>query len=462
MRSDARIALLLLTTLVGALACSEPPPPRVEPGREAALLEALVAESTADQEAALAEIEAAGDLRFVAPLVELVRAGQLGLAGRNGYNQRIVTLERLSGQALGGDWFGWVEWYGGSDLEAPPGFASWKGRLFEALDPRYPELLHDDVPSRVRVAELDWGGVPIDGIPPLDEPAHTPAADAIYLADGEPVLGVRAGGESRAYPFRILDWHELANDTLGGIPVAVVTCTLCGSGIAYDARLPGRDEPLRFGTSGILYRSNKLMLDRATGTLWGQLTGRPLVGPLATEELELSLLPAVVTTWAAWKARHPDTTVLHRDTGFERRYRPGDPYASYFASREKLFPVHEARDDLPTKERVFGLATDGVAKAWTLASLVGAQVTHDRLGDQGLVLVANEKRIQVEGVTATGPLEYDAGGSVRAYASERRFRLGPDDHSLLDEDGGVWRIDEEALVGPSSIRPTPPSSSRRL
>jgi hypothetical protein len=228
-----------------------------------------------------------------------------------------------------------------------------------------------------------------------------------------------------------------------------VTCALCGSGVAYDARIPGREEPLRFGTSGFLYKSNKLMLDRATETLWGQLTGQPLFGPLAAEEIELSLLPAVVTTWSEWKARHPATTVLHRDTGFERRYRPGDPYASYFASREKLFPVHETRDELPSKERIFGVARDGVAKAWTLTSLVDGKVVHDRLGDEALVLVANEKRISVEGVTPTGPLEYDAGGSVRVYATDLRFRLGPDERSLVDEGGGVWRIEEEGLVGPA-------------
>lgn len=449
MRHTSGFRKLLAAAALLTLACSEPPPPQVEPGREAALLDALVAENTADQEAALAEIEAAGDQRFVAPLVELVRAGQLGIAGRNGYNQRIVTLERLSGQSLGGDWFGWVEWFGGTELAEPPGFASWKGRLFAPLDPRYATLLDDDAPSRIRVAEIDWGGVPIDGIPPLDDPAHTAADEAIYLADGEPVLGVRAGGQSRAYPFRILDWHELANDTLGGIPIAVVTCALCGSGVAYDARIPGREEPLRFGTSGFLYKSNKLMLDRATETLWTQLTGRPVFGPLADEEIELSVLPAVVTTWSEWKARHPETTVLDRDTGFERRYRPGDPYASYFASRDKLFPVYEARSELPSKERVYGVAREGDAKAWTLASLVEQKVVHDRLGDEPLVLVANQKRISVEGVTATGPLEYDAGGSVRAYVTDERFRLGPDDRSLVDEDGGIWRIEEEALVGPA-------------
>ncbi|MCP5055897.1 MAG: DUF3179 domain-containing protein [bacterium] len=445
----ARFALALAA--FGWLACTEPPAPQVADGREAELLEALVSEEEAVQEAALAEIEAAGDTRFVAPLIELMRISQLGIAGRVAYNQRVISLERLSGKELGGDWFGWAEWYGSTDLTELPGFASWKGRLLSPLEPRYAEILTDDAPTTIRVAEIDWGGVRIDGIPPLEHPKHVSVAGAEHMKDGEPVFGVAAGGASRAYPLRILDWHELANDTLGGIPISLAYCTLCGSGIAYDGRVPGMKEPLRFGTSGLLHRSNKLMYDRQTTTLWNQLTGRPVFGELAGRQgLELALLPAVVITWGEWKLRNPDTTVLTLDTGFDRPYQPGEPYGGYFASRDKLFPVFLNRDELATKDRVFGLVHDGQAKAWKLADLVEAQVTNGEIAGQRIVLVAISGRIEVEGFDdRAGPVRYDAGGAVRVYATtEAGFRLGPDNESLLDGEGQRWQITEEALIGP--------------
>ncbi len=451
------LGTLFLAVGAGGLGCAEEPPPRVAEQRVAPLLEALLAEEAAVQEDALREIEAARDTRFVAPLIELVRAGQLGIAGRRGYNQRVIALERLTGQSLGGDWFGWAEWYAGTDLEPPPGFIGWKGRLLGALDARYAELLGPGTPARIRVEEIDWGGVPIDGIPSLDEPPHLPAAQADYLQEGEPVFGVRVGDESRAYPLRILDWHEIVNDTLGGTPISLAYCTLCGSGIVYDGRVPGLPEPLRFSTSGLLHRSNKLMLDRRTHSLWSQLTGRPVVGELAGpghEELELRMLPAVVTTWSAWRLQHPETTVLSLATGYRRPYRPGEPYGGYFASSEKLFPVHEARRELPAKQRVFGLARGAEARAWSLEALTREKVRGDELAGQPIVLVAHHGRIEVEGYAErVGPVRYDAGAEVRAYAVPTSgFRLGPDEQTLLDGAGHRWRITEEALIGPGGAR----------
>src|SRR5262249_34976547 len=155
-------------------------------------------------------------------------------------------------------------------LVPPPGFASWKGRLWTRIDPAFGELLSDERPARIRVEEIDWGGVRVDGIPALDRPAHVPAAPAGRLGAGGPGVGVELGGEARAYPLRILDWHELVNDELGGMPFALVYCALSGAAVAYDARREDA-EPFVFSTSGLLHKSNKLMLDRNTRTLWGQL-----------------------------------------------------------------------------------------------------------------------------------------------------------------------------------------------
>ena len=142
------------------------------------------------------------------------------------------------------------------------------------------------------------------------------AKDADYLTGDEQVFGVSIDGDSRAYPLRIMDWHEMFNDVIGGVPVALAYCTLCGSGILYDTRVEGREAPFVFGSSGFLYRSNKLMYDQETNSLWNQFVGRPVVGPLTGSGIELKILPVAITSWRKWQERHPETKVLSLDTGY--------------------------------------------------------------------------------------------------------------------------------------------------
>ena len=120
----------------------------------------------------------------------------------------------------------------------------------------------------------------------------------------------------------------MLNDVVGGVPVTLAYCTLCGSGILYDARVPGDDEPFVFGSSGLLYRSNKLMYDQATHSLWSQFTGRPVVGPLTGSGIELAVLPVAIASWRDWRDRHPDTQVLSLDTGYDRDYARGSRTAT--------------------------------------------------------------------------------------------------------------------------------------
>ena len=142
-----------------------------------------------------------------------------------------------------------------------------------------------------------------DGIPALTNPKQVAPEQATYLTDDELVFGVEIDGDARAYPLRILDWHEMLNDVVGGVPVTLAYCTLCGSGILYDTRVPGRAEPFVFGSSGFVYRSNKLMYDQATHSLWNQFTGRPVVGPLTGSGIELKVLPVTLASWRDWLAR---------------------------------------------------------------------------------------------------------------------------------------------------------------
>ena len=160
-------------------------------------------------------------------------------------------------------------------------------------------------------------------------------------------------GDVRAYPKRILAWHEMVKDRIAGRELNGVYCTLCGAMILYDTTVNGVHHEL--GTSGFLYRSNKLMYDQATKSMWSTLSGTPVVGALAGQGIELQTLYVVTTTWKEWKKRHPNTSVLSLDTGHARDYREGAAYADYFATDKLMFGVPKLDARLPNKAEVLAL-----------------------------------------------------------------------------------------------------------
>jgi hypothetical protein len=394
---------------------------------------------------AVEAVLASRDMRFIAVFIELIRANQIRLVQGAGYRAHIDALETLSGQSFGDDWPAWVEWYGATDLTPPPGFAGWKGELLGGIDPGFRAFLQDDLPSTIRVEEIQWGGVRVDGIPALDNPAMVLPSEADYLEEEEPVFGLSIDGDSRAYPLRILDWHEMANDVVGGVPVSLAYCTLCGAAIAFDGRAPD-GQVYTFGSSGFLFRSNKLMYDRQTRTLWNQITGEPVLGELVGTGIQLEILPVVVTSWGDWYVQHPDTLVLDINTGFQRPYELGAAYGSYFADPGTMFPVWQRSQLLETKDRVFALQVDGIPKAYPIDLLIEEQVVNDLLGETEVVLVALRGDITVQSDLAT---RYNAGGEVRAYARMgETFSPGPDAETLVDASGHAWQVTEDALLGP--------------
>jgi hypothetical protein len=165
-------------------------------------------------------------------------------------------------------------------------------------------------------ADIVDGGAPPDGIPPLDHPRFERTGDVDWLDDDEQVLALRVGEEMRAYPVQIMLFHEIVNDTVGGVPVAVTYCPLCNSALAYDRRAAGR--VLSFGTSGKLYFSDLVMYDRQTRSLWPQIEGRAVAGVLTGTELDAH--PVATISWQQWKESAPDGWVLSRRTGFNRGY----------------------------------------------------------------------------------------------------------------------------------------------
>lgn len=210
------------------------------------------------------------------------------------------------------------------------------------------------------------GGPPRDGIPALTDPAFVSAREA-GLQARDRVIGVHHAGVAKAYPLNIMNWHEVVNDRFGDTAVAVTYCPLCFTGMAFAAERAGQRQ--HFGVSGLLFNSDVLLYDRETESLWSQIAQRAVSGPLNGTALQL--LPTHNTTWADWSRRHPETLVLARDTGHVRDY-GRDPYGSYAASPEVMFPVAFRAKGFHPKEPVLGLSLQGQHRAYPFSELLRA------------------------------------------------------------------------------------------
>jgi hypothetical protein len=201
----------------------------------------------------------------------------------------------------------------------------------------------------VTMSQFQSGGPGKDGIPALDHPRFAPASSVKWLASREPVIELAVGRDVRAYPLQILIWHEIVNDRLGGVPVAVTFCPLCNTAIAFDRRVDERT--LSFGTTGNLRNSDLVMYDRQTESWWQQFSGEALVGRYTGTRLRQ--LPARIVAWRDFERQHPHGLVLTRKTGFSRPYGE-NPYSGYDdVSSPPFFPAAHAGDDrLQPKERV--------------------------------------------------------------------------------------------------------------
>jgi hypothetical protein len=254
----------------------------------------------------------------------------------------------------------------------------------------------------IPVTAIEQGGPPRDGIPSIDHPRFVGAA-ASGLKDGDRVLGLARRDVARAYPVRILNWHEVVNDRIADEAIAVTYCPLCGTGMAFDARVGVGGPAASFGVSGLLYNSDVLLYDRGTESLWSQLLEQAVSGPM--KGTRLTPVPLTHTTWAAWRARHPRTEVLSTDTGQARDY-ARDPYAGYDTVPRLMFEVQHRDDRLPLKEWVLGLRIGGQAKAYPFSALargVDAQGRlPDRVGDVPVEIRFDGKHRSAEAFDASG------------------------------------------------------------
>lgn len=305
-----------------------------------------------------------------------------------------------------------------------------RGENRRAMNATY-NVTSDGTRYTVHPSELVMGCSGKDCIPSIDDPSFVAAEDADWLGDGDLVLGLEIEGEARAYPLRVLNLHEIVNDRVGGDPVAVTYCPLCRSALVYSRTVEG--QTLEFGVSGRLLNANLVMYDRETGTFWSQIQGDALVGPLVPAELDL--VTSTLTGWEDWRAAHPDTRVLSRDTGI---YPPDaygrDPYAGYANSSRVGFGVDATDDRLTPKRIVYGVAVGDAAVAYTEDAIRTEGAINDEVGGLPVVLVADPVDGGIDVFVRT------AGNATLAFE-----RSGD---GLVDGNGDRWSHDGVAREGP--------------
>lgn len=344
-----------------------------------------------------------GEQRFAPWLVDLVQMGLSNLLGV----EIIQTLAALTGIEPVGETFtdfGRMGSYVDDQAIDPgEGYREWKLTLYDRIDSAFVPLL-DSVTDADRFNRIRFGGVKPGGIPELNDPERISASEAQeWITDDEVVLGVDLDGEVVAYPFRIVGHHELVNDTVAGIPVSVVYCTLCRTGLLFDRRAQG--QVLDFQTSGMLINSNKIMVDRQTNTLWHHAAGLGIGGAL--EGVTLDLFPMETTTWAEWFAEHPDTEVLDipEPIFFDDPERPpiaypyeaGGPYGQYYENPKTWFPIRQVSDALEIKDEVLGIQHGGGVLAISVEDVASGPNRYLQVGTSAVVVVPNSRGARVYG-----------------------------------------------------------------
>ncbi len=299
----------------------------------------------------------------------------------------------------------------------------------------------------VPFGEVLSGGVPRDGIPPIDKPEFVTVADADgWLAKQEPVIALEINGDARAYPLQVMIWHELVNDEVGGMPVTVSFCPLCNSVLIFDRKLDG--VVYDFGVSGNLRNSDLIMWDRQTESWWQQLTGNAIIGQLAGKKLRI--LPSSIIAWSDFKAAHPQGKVLSKKTGYLRRY--GDnPYVGYDRADTPPFLFDGKLDDrLQPKERVLAVTIGEVSAAFPFGVLRSERVVSYTLNGQEMVILFKPGARSALGaqsiadaadVGATGVFDPNLDGEKLRFRAEG-------EHFVDRETGSVWNILGEAIDGP--------------
>ena len=280
----------------------------------------------------------------------------------------------------------------------------------------------------IPLEKIKSGGPPKDGIPSIDTPEFTEASQEYHVSDSDTVLGLEINGDVRAYPLSILVWHEIVNDNVGGVPVAVTYCPLCFTNQVFERVIDGQE--VEFGTSGKLYNSNLVMYDRLTDSYWSQALGKAIVGELTG--YELSTIPFDVIKWGDWKSLHPDSVVLTTNTGHVRAYGV-DPYGNYYTETRIIFPVENTDNRMHPKEIILGFNDGDVYKAYKQQDVESAVIINDQINNNPIFLVS----LYPENARA---FERTVDGKVLEFFFK--------DESIIDkETNSEWNYDGVAISG---------------
>ncbi len=310
------------------------------------------------------------------------------------------------------------------------------------------EFTTDFTRTSVPFTEILSGGPPKDGIPAIDDPTYVAVMEAdSWLEPQEPVVRVQIGGDARAYPLQILIWHELVNDTVGGLPVVVSFCPLCNTAIVFERRVDG--QATTFGTTGRLRYSNLIMYDRLTETWWQQATGEAIVGRHTGERL--NPVPAAIIAWADFQAAHPDGRVLSRETGFSRDY-GANPYPGYDDVNQPpfLYDGPPTPGQLPAMARVLTVALGDEAAAYPYDLLAASGVVNDVIAGTDIVVfwvAGTASALDAQTVAAGRDV-----GTATAFLREAKGQLltfSANPAGIVDtETGSVWSGLGQAVAGP--------------
>ncbi|MDA0351507.1 MAG: DUF3179 domain-containing (seleno)protein [Chloroflexi bacterium] len=374
----------------------------------------------------LQQIAESGDPRFVAPLIDMLWIDL-------GWDRWVAeALTAITGLKFP-DAYGWSAWIAAERPSLPNGYLTWKGHLLSLVDDRFTDLLSADLRLGVRPEELIWSRTAIDEQVPLVAPKTVHRVEERYLLPFDVVYGVFLNGEAHAYPERILGWHEVVTDEVGGRPLVVTHCVPCGGAVAYNATASD-GVAYEFGNSGLVYHSRRLFYDHQTQSLWDQLTGDAIAGDAFAAGASLSTVPLLRTTWAEWAGRHPNTTVLSLDTGVVRNYDAGAALVEDQSTDAPLFPAPASNDaSIAPKDRVIGVQLGGAARAYSVAAVEAAGIVHDAVGGQSVVLVSRGPGL--------GVAVYEEYDITFSYLQGALAGL-----ELVDTAGERWFLDEAEVV----------------
>jgi len=391
------------------------------------LLSLLLPASSREEAQQIAALETMWSDAFIPPALEIFNFIPSSKVRR-------ILLQQLkasTGQDYGSKMNDWYRWLWNAPELKIAGYDNFKAEFYKGIDPKFGRYFRDRAASaRIRLDEIRWGGVLQDGIPPLRGPEMISAQEADYLGDDNIVFGIEVNGDIRAYPKRILAWHEMFVDTVGGVDFAGVYCTLCGTVILYETEASGL--PHSMGTSGFLYRSNKLMYDKATQSLWNTIKGEPVLGPLVDKGIALNHRSVVTTTWGKWKKLHPETKVLSLNTGHRRDYGEGVAYHQYFSTDALMFNTPFSDQRLKNKQEVLALRFKEYPREQLAISakfLKDNPVYRGKLGEQKFVVLTDET------------------GANRVYdPKDVTFTQFNGNGTAIDLKGQKWTVEESRLV----------------